>query len=372
MTLVNTIQIFREAIGLNDAVAKRVFETRDIVKRLTVISKKHISISKIPSEEATAVFNPGIAIFNNYVYLYPRVILGYFLYVSAIAEVKIPIVDVLENDVEGKKYKAKIVIVPDNRYDIWGTEDPRIYVLDDKLAMTYTGRTKYYFDNGIKTNKTFPITAFREALPNKEGDNKYWHKKYIHVPIEHVRNRLISDKDAFMYRLRTGNELYLFHRPHFIENSFYTLISKIKFTDKKVNGIKETIYNNGIVVFKASSFEKKIGWSTPPIQLNDRELIVFLHGVDNDIETYRLFAAHIEFDKEDIIVKAVTPTYIMAPKEDYEKFGDRPQTIFPCGIWPLNREEYLISYGAGDYFSGIGMININDLLGELDKGRIYE
>ncbi|MMZ66600.1 hypothetical protein D1872_291100 [compost metagenome] len=62
----------------------------------------------------------------------------------------------------------------------------------------------------------------------------------------------------------------------------------------------------------------------------------------------------------------------MAPKEDYEKFGDRPQTIFPCGLWPINREEYLISYGAGDYFSGIGLININELLGELDKGRIYE
>ncbi|MNN90454.1 hypothetical protein D3C81_2084040 [compost metagenome] len=74
---------------------------------------------------------------------------------------------------------------------------------------------------------------------------------------------------------------------------------------------------------------------------------------------------------EGIIVKAVTPTYIMEPKLLYEIFGDRPYTIFSCGLWRLSRDKILISYGAGDYMIGLGEIDLNELLGILDKGRIY-
>ncbi len=368
----SSLESFKEAIGAEEANSMRIFEINDIVKRLTVISRKNIVFSKIPSEEAIAVFNPAIAVFENYVYLYPRVILGYYLYVSAIAEVKIPLVDVLENDVLDKKYKARIVVSPDNRYDIWGTEDPRVYILDGKLAMTYTGRTKYYFNSKIHTQKTFPMTAFRKEFPSKKfnGEN-LWVKKYVHVPDNGMRLNLVSDKDAFLYKPSPDSNLLLFHRPHLVSDKFYTLISKVKGYKKVHNGVQEVIHGESIAVMEPAKHEIKIGWSTPPIRLNDKEIIAFLHGVDNDIEIYRLFAVHLEIGKEDIVIKAVTPRYIMSPKEDYERFGDRPYTVFPCGLWKLNKEEYLISYGAGDYFTGIGLINLNDLLAELDKGRIY-
>ncbi len=61
----------------------------------------------------------------------------------------------------------------------------------------------------------------------------------------------------------------------------------------------------------------------------------------------------------------------MEPRTIYERIGDRPYTIFPCGLWPVNKEEYLISYGAADYTCGIGLLRLNDLQAELDKGRIY-
>ncbi|RLG90225.1 MAG: glycosidase [Thermoprotei archaeon] len=366
------IESFKEALGAKEANSMRVFEINDIIKRLTVISRKNIAFSKIPSEEAIAVFNSAIAVFGNYVYLYPRVVLGYYLYVSAIAEVKIPVVDILENDVLDKKYKARIVISPDNRYDIWGTEDPRVYMLDGKLAMTYTGRTKYYFNSKVPTQKTFPMTAFRKELPGKKpsGEN-LWVKKYVHVPDNGTRLNLVSDKDAFLYRPGPSSDLLLFHRPHLVGDKFYTLISRVTRYEEGPNGIQEAVHGESIAVMEPAKYEIKIGWSTPPIRLNDKEIIAFLHGVDSDIEIYRLFAIHLEIDKNDVVVKAVTPRYIMSPREDYEIFGDRPHTVFPCGLWKLSDEEYLISYGAGDYFTGIGLINLNDLLAELDKGRIY-
>ena len=99
--------------------------------------------------------------------------------------------------------------------------------------------------------------------------------------------------------------------------------------------------------------------------------MTLLHSVARDIEAYKLFAEEHEIKKDEIVINAITPRYIMEPREKYEIFGDRPYTIFPCGLWPINKEEYLISYGAGDYVSGIGLLKLNDLLAELDKGKIY-
>ncbi len=370
--LTTSFKIFKKAIGAKEANSLRFFEVNDIVKRLTVISKKNIAFSKMPGEEAIAVFNPAIAVFEDYIYLYPRVVLGYYLYVSAIAELKIPLIDVLENNVLNKTYRASLAVLPDNKYDIWGTEDPRVYILGGRLAMTYTGRTKYYFKSNISVQKTLPITAFRREFPDKEssGENS-WEKKYVHVPKDSVRSNLISDKDAFLFESPTNDGILLFHRPYVLGNIHYTLISKIVEYRKGSKGVEEAIYSESIVVLESAKYEVKIGWSTPPIKLNSKEIIAFLHGVDNDVEVYRLFAILLEIDKDDVVVKAVTPRYIMSPKEDYEKFGDRPYTIFPCGLWKLNKEEYLISYGAGDYFAGIGLVNLNEVLAELDKGRIY-
>jgi predicted GH43/DUF377 family glycosyl hydrolase len=350
----------------------RVFEGNDIVERLAAISGKNIILKTMPHKYPIVAFNAGIAVFGEYAYLYPRIILGYYLYVSAIAEVKISLVDILDGSVRKRKYAAKIAVSPDNRYDIWGAEDPRIYMLDGKLAMTYTGRTKYYFSEKTETEKTYPITAFRTKTPSGNGksgnEDGVWVKKYVHVLDRDLRRRLVSDKDAYIYII--NGETFLFHRPHFIDNNYYTLISKVS-PESTEDKLEELESKPWILVAKPASFEIKVGWATPPIKLNERELIVFLHGVDNDVEAYRLFAMHLEFSGDDVVIKAVTPRYIMTPREDYERYGDRPLTIFPCGLWRLNKNEYLISYGAGDYFTGIGLLRLDDLLSELDRGRIY-
>lgn len=83
-----------------------------------------------------------------------------------------------------------------------------------------------------------------------------------------------------------------------------------------------------------------------------------------------MFALELELKRDEIVVTAVTPSYIMEPKYPYEVFGDRPYTIFPCGLWKAN-DKCLISYGAGDYMVGIGEIDLATLYGLLNKGNIY-
>ncbi|MEM1675958.1 MAG: hypothetical protein QXL68_05220 [Desulfurococcaceae archaeon] len=42
-----------------------------------------------------------------------------------------------------------------------------------------------------------------------------------------------------------------------------------------------------------------------------------------------------------------------------------------CGIVRIDRENLLLSYGAGDNIIAFGLIDYNELMSELDRGRIY-
>lgn len=73
-----------------------------------------------------------------------------------------------------------------------------------------------------------------------------------------------------------------------------------------------------------------------------------------------VFAALLAFDKK-IYVKAVTQCYIMRPKMPYEIYGDRPYTIFLCGL-QLVDDKLLISYGAGDSAVAFGEVDLSELM----------
>ena len=118
------------------------------------------------------------------------------------------------------------------------------------------------------------------------------------------------------------------------------------------------------MVAREADFEEKVGWGTPPIRIN-HEYLLLLHGLERQGKSYNIFAALIDEDGEMV---AVTPYYIMAPREVYEVYGDRPYTVFPCGS-QVYRDRLLITYGAGDTFVGIGEVDLEELLEVLDFNR---
>lgn len=357
--------IFRQALGMYEAMEKRVFETEDIVRRLAVISNNHVFINNYPIINPAAVFNPAIIVEGDYAKIYARIILGYFLYVSAIVEINVPFNDLYSGNANMNHYSAQIIIYPSTKYDIWGSEDPRVYFIDNKYLMTYTGRTINYYNPAVRVERTLPVTAIRYR-------SNEWKKVHVYkFPME-LRGHIISDKDAFL--VKHNGRYYLFHRPHMDDESFYLTISKID-VNKDLLSIdveypREIIVRNTVEILRPSKFEEKIGWATPPIITGKNKVIAFVHAVDTEIKAYRMFALELELKNDEIIVTAVTPSYIMEPKYMYEVFGDRPYTIFPCGLWRVD-DTYIISYGAGDYMVGIGEIDLSALYGFLDKGRIY-
>ncbi len=356
--------LFRKAEGFEEVSRLRKMKTNDIVHRIGVLSPNRIFIHNYPISNPSALFNPSLIIDEGAAYLYARIIVGYYMYVSAIVEIPIPLEDIESGNLNLNYYPARLVVYPSTRYDLWGTEDPRTYKLGDKVYMTYTGRTINYFNSSIRIERTLPVTAIMEG----RNDASHWRKIYVHHLPEELRSNMVSNKDAFLWEI--NGKRYFFHRPHMSDEKFYLAIGSEGNKWNGSDGITEIEIIDNIEVMRPPVFEDKVGWSTPPINIGSNKIIVFLHGVDKDVKVYRLFAAELEFRKDNVIVNAVTPNYIMEPKQPYEIFGDRPYTIFPCGAWKID-DHILLTYGAGDYMVGFGKMLFDDLLSELDKGRIF-
>ncbi len=356
-------EVFPKAKGFEEAIELRLYETRDIVKRLGVISPNRVFINNYPISNPPAIFNASLLLEGETVRVYARIIVGYYKYVSGIVELELPLEDILSGNINLNYYASRIVISPSTKYDLWGAEDPRTYRVKDTVYMTYTGRTINFFNPAVRIERTLPVTAIRE-----EVDEHKWRKIYVHRLPGELEDEMISNKDAYIVGI--GGNKYFFHRPHMIDENYYLLIGKEWKRDVS-DEITEISGENNIEVMRPLKQEDKLGWSSPPIYYKKNKVIAFIHGVDRQIGAYRVFAAEIELDGNDVAVTAVTPRYIMEPREPYEVFGDRPYTIFPCGTARLNKEEVLISYGAGDFMIGFGLVKMEDLLGELDKGRIY-
>lgn len=327
---------------------KREQKTNDIVERVGVITPDRILIENHPIKKPITAFNPAMTLEGDEVTFYARIVLGYFTYASAVAEFSMSL-DELD---ACREYNARITVYPSIPYDFWGVEDPRVYTLDGRLLMSYCGRTISYFNPACRIERTLQVTAVREE--------ERWVKRLVFRMPEEIREKVVSDKDGFLFKDR---KLLLFHRLH-IGERFYLTRSEVEVSLD--NSEFEVIQAKSTkVVMEPADFEHKLGWGTPPVSLG-KEYVLFLHAVDSDGCKYKVFACLIDREGN---LQAVTPEYIMEPKESYEIYGDRPYTVFPCGAQKLD-DSILISYGGGDSVIGIGKVEISELMHLLDKGSL--
>jgi predicted GH43/DUF377 family glycosyl hydrolase len=333
-------------------------KTDDIVRRLGVITADRVHLRRYPISNPVTIFNPAMLIENSIATIYARIILGYYSYTSAVAEIKIPLEELY--DLTLGNYTAEITVYPDNKFDIYGVEDPRAFEIKGMKFMIYCGRTVAYFNPAIRTERTLPVTAV--------FDGEAWRKIFVFRMPSGVRESVISDKDAFIVESKEGFKL--FHRPHMKNENegFHLCISEIPndiLSMVQHSEMKEIVVRNTTSVLEPEKFEMKLGWSTPPVRVG-KELLLILHALDKEGVCYRAFALLMN---EEMEITAVTPHYIMEPKERYETFGDRPYVVFPCGAQIVD-DRLLISYGAADFAVGIGEVDLSELMSILDSNRL--
>ena len=352
--------VFLEGSFVNRLSEIRKFKTEDIARRLGIICAKNVSVLNYP-EKPIKVFNPSFLVVDDRFLLYPRMVFGYYKYVSAIGRIELELNNVISGKLNDNTLKCEIVIYPSTEMDFWGAEDPRTQIINDIAYMIYTGRTRWYFERDVPLGKQRDVPVIARSR-----DGMKWEKIGFISFEQEVLEHFISIKNSVF--VPGSHKLFVLHRIHTRTCEFYTSYGMIDVDLGNTKEMQPITSVSNVSIIKKADFEQKIGWGTPPVKIANDKYIVFLHGVDKELLVYRVFAVLIKASNS-IEIEAVSPYYIMEPKEIYEIYGDRPYVIFPCGASKID-DEIIITYGAADSFIGIAKFDTSELLHMVDKGYL--
>ena len=226
-----------------------------------------------------------------------------------------------------------------------GCEDPRLTRLGDTVYMCYTAF------NG----KNVPRVALTSiALNDFLSKNWQWAKPVlISRPRTMDKNaalfpRKIKDKYAFLHRL--GTSIWL------------------DFKDSLSFGEGEWLGGTVILSSKQEPLAvEKIGVSAPPIETKEGWLLLY-HFVTREQPHdpqlhYDVSAALLDIDDPTrVIARRRTP--LLEPEMSYEREGQVPNVVFPCGTVVID-DRLFVYYGGADKVIGVATINLLDLLESL-------
>jgi beta-1,2-mannobiose phosphorylase / 1,2-beta-oligomannan phosphorylase len=107
----------------------------------------------------------------------------------------------------------------------------------------------------------------------------------------------------------------------------------------------------------------RIGIGPPPVRTEQGWLLIY-HGVKETIagDIYRLGLALLDLDEPTQVLRRL-PTWVLAPLEPYERTGDVPNVVFPCGLLhDQASDEVRLYYGAADSSICLATSRLGDLL----------
>jgi predicted GH43/DUF377 family glycosyl hydrolase len=227
--------------------------------------------------------------------------------------------------------------------ELWGVEDPRItYISEiDKYAVVYTA----YSHGG-------PAVAL--ALTK---DFKTYQRCGVIMPPE--------DKDAALLPHKIGDQWALIHRPvgpygahvwiSYSHDMLYWAHHKIVLEARR-GGWWDA---------------NKIGLSPPLLETPEGWLMIY-HGVKVTASgsLYRLGLALLDLNNPEKCL-ARGDDWIMGPEEPYERFGDVPNVVFPCGYTIGDDGDTIyMYYGGADTCIALATGSVKQLLAWLkEHGR---
>lgn len=107
----------------------------------------------------------------------------------------------------------------------------------------------------------------------------------------------------------------------------------------------------------------RIGIGPPPLRTEAGWLLIY-HGVKETVSgsIYRVGLALLALDEPTRVLRRL-PDWILAPAADYERVGDVPNVVFPCGVvHDAGRGEVRLYYGAADTSVCLATAQLEDLL----------
>jgi predicted GH43/DUF377 family glycosyl hydrolase len=217
-----------------------------------------------------------------------------------------------------------------------GCEDPRLTRIGTKVYMFYTAY------NG----REHPRVAVTSISVINFLDKKWnWSKPVVITPPE------IDNKDAFLFPRELDGKYICVHR--FGSGIDYDFTSSLNF---KGNVWLEE--HRWIERRRGWWDSEKVGAAGPPVKTREGWIMLY-HGVSGD-RVYHVGAVLLDLKNPlKILARLVYPVF--EPEAPYEKEGQVPNVVFPCGNVIL-RDTLYVYYGGGDSVVGVATVNLGELL----------
>jgi predicted GH43/DUF377 family glycosyl hydrolase len=322
--------------------------------------------------ENQAVLNPTIYQQGKYLHLFYRAVKqGNY---SSIGYCKL---DGPLNIIERKK---EPLIYSEYDYENHGVEDPRIVFLEGIYYLFYTAydgknaRVAYATSENLKEwNKHGLITP---SIPYEEAKNffklsRLKSKYYLFVSyIKEITapDVLLWEKDCFIFPKKINGKFALIHRilPD-IQVIYFDNFGQLK--DPKYWEGYLTKLGEYVIIEPQFGYESRnIGAGAPLIEIEEGWLLIY-HAVEdsNAGQIYRASAVLLEKDPPfNVIGRLERPLF--SPLEDYEKYGDIDDVVFPTGT-AIYDDRLYIYYGAADKYVAVVSLVLKDLIKELIKSK---
>lgn len=225
-------------------------------------------------------------------------------------------------------------IFPENKYEAFGIEDPRITRINDTFYITYSAVSYFGITACLISTKDFK--AFKRLGVIFQPDNK----------------------DVEIFPEKINGKYYALHRPS-ISNFGKPDIWIAESSDllhwgnhRYLMGTREACWDSGRIGGSAVPFKADGGW------------LEIYHGATKE-NRYCLGAVLLD-EKEpwNIIARSEKP--IMEPEQDYEVNGFFGNVIFTCGAL-CEKGTVKIYYGASDTYLCYAEVPLDEILAGLKK-----
>ena len=253
--------------------------------------------------------------------------------------------------------RDKAFISPDQDYDKYGCEDPRITKIGDTFYITYTA-----IDTLLE--KKNPNVKIRIALATTKDFVTVEKHGIIGPPKRSKASALFPEKvnDGKIALIMTiGSDSTNSH----VAVRYYDSVGEItNQTDESWTTFLETSQNTAVL---QSQWWLHRGpeLGAPPIKTKKGWLLIFSNESMSD--TWTIGAALLDINDPSVLI-ARTAGYILQPVTEYEKEGLVPSVTFPEGAVIVGSDLY-VYYGCADTVIGLSTCKIDDLLNYLVAGN---
>jgi predicted GH43/DUF377 family glycosyl hydrolase len=244
------------------------------------------------------------------------------------------------NGIDGWVFDPRPLLAPKAgvESELWGFEDPRVVFVPelDRWAITCTSYGPAGPAVYLATTENF------------------------HTVVRHGIIRHPEDKNAALLPHRIDGKWVLLHRPKTEYGGGRGEILLSRSPDLESWSAPEQVMRPRDGAWWDAS---RIGIGPPPLETEHGWLVIY-HGVKEMVggAVYRVGLALLDRDEPTTVLHRL-PEWILGPDASYERMGDVPNTVFPCGaIHDPETDVVRLYYGAADSSICLATARLGDLL----------